>query len=79
LPAIYQWPEMAEADGLAAYGPRIDQLYRNEQAGLLVKLLEGAKPADLPIEQPVKFELVIVLKTAKAPGLPRRCSTAPTR
>jgi putative tryptophan/tyrosine transport system substrate-binding protein len=60
---------MAEAGGLAAYGPRIDQLYRNE----------GAKPADLPIEQPDKFELVIVLKTAKAPGFPRRCSTAPTR
>jgi putative tryptophan/tyrosine transport system substrate-binding protein len=69
LPAIYQFPEMAEAGGLAAYGPRIDQLYRNEQAKLLVKLLEGAKPADLPVEQPDRFELVINLETAKAVGL----------
>jgi putative tryptophan/tyrosine transport system substrate-binding protein len=69
LPAIYQFPEMAEAGGLAGYGPRIDALYRNEQAKLLVRLLEGVRPADLPVEQPEKFELVINLKTAKALGL----------
>jgi putative tryptophan/tyrosine transport system substrate-binding protein len=69
LPAIYQFPEMAEAGGLAGYGPRIDQLYRHEQAELLIKLLAGAKPAALPIEQPTKFELVINLKTAKALAL----------
>ena len=69
LPAIYQWPEMAEADGLAAYGPSLIQLYRDVQAQQLVKLLKGVKPADIPIEQPDKFELVINLKTAKALGL----------
>jgi putative tryptophan/tyrosine transport system substrate-binding protein len=69
LPAIYQWPEMAEAGGLAAYGPSLIQLYRDVQARQLVKLLKGAKPADIPIEQPDKFELVINLKTAKALGL----------
>jgi ABC-type uncharacterized transport system substrate-binding protein len=69
LPAIYQFPEMAEAGGFVAYGPRIDQLYRNEQAELLVRLLGGTKPADLPIEQPDRFELVINLKTAKALGI----------
>jgi putative ABC transport system substrate-binding protein len=68
LPAIYQWPEMAEEGGLIAYGPRwpeILELY----AGQGVKLLRGARPADLPVEQPTKFELVINLKTAKALGL----------
>jgi putative tryptophan/tyrosine transport system substrate-binding protein len=44
LPAIYQWPEMAETGGLAAYGPRLDQLYRNQQTRLLVKLLEAPNP-----------------------------------
>jgi putative ABC transport system substrate-binding protein len=69
LPAIYQWPEVAEEGGLAAYGPRFTQLSREVSARQLVKLLKGAKPADLPIEQPTKFELVINLKTAKALGL----------
>jgi putative tryptophan/tyrosine transport system substrate-binding protein len=69
LPAIYQWPETAEYGGLAAYGPRIVQLYRNEVARQLVKLLKGAKPADMPVEQPATFELVINLKTARALGL----------
>jgi putative ABC transport system substrate-binding protein len=69
LPAIYQWPETAEEGGLAAYGPRIVQLYRDVFARQLVKLLQGAKPAELPVEQPTKFELVINLKTASALGL----------
>jgi putative ABC transport system substrate-binding protein len=64
LPAIYQWPEDAEAGGLMAYGPRIVDITR-QQARLVVKLLEGAKPADLPIEQPIRFELALNLKTAK--------------
>jgi putative ABC transport system substrate-binding protein len=68
LPAMYQWPEMAEEGGLAGYGPRITQWYR-QLARLLVKVLRGAKPADLPIEQPTRFELVINLQTAQAIGL----------
>jgi putative tryptophan/tyrosine transport system substrate-binding protein len=67
LPAIYQWPEAAEEGGLAAYGPRFTQVYR-QRARLLVKVLRGAKPADLPVEQPTNFELVINLKAAKAIG-----------
>jgi putative tryptophan/tyrosine transport system substrate-binding protein len=68
LPAIYQWPETAEEGGFAAYGPRFAMLYR-QLARQLIKLLHGAKPADIPIEQPTEFELVINLKTAKALGL----------
>jgi putative tryptophan/tyrosine transport system substrate-binding protein len=64
LPAIYQWPEMAEEGGLAAYGPRLTQLYRQE-ARLVAKIFRGAKPADLPVEQPTKFELVINLQAAR--------------
>ncbi|MEQ1612116.1 MAG: ABC transporter substrate-binding protein [Hyphomicrobiaceae bacterium] len=69
LPAIYQWPEMAQEGGLAAYGPSSSKLYRQETALTLTKLLKGTKPADLPIEQPTKFEMVINLKVAKALNL----------
>jgi putative tryptophan/tyrosine transport system substrate-binding protein len=69
LPAMYQWPEIAEEGGLAAYGPRIVQLFREVLSRQLVKLLLGVKPADLPVEQPTKFELVVNLKTAKGLGL----------
>ena len=69
LPAIYPFPEEAEEGGLVAYGPRIDQVYRELMAQQLVKLLRGAKPADLPILQPTKFELIINVRTAKALGL----------
>jgi putative ABC transport system substrate-binding protein len=69
LPAIYQFPEMAAEGGFVAYGPRLLALYRDMLAWKLVKLLRGAKAADLPVEQPTKFELVINLKTAKALGL----------
>jgi putative ABC transport system substrate-binding protein len=68
LPAIYQWPETAEEGGLIAYGPRITKLWRR-LADQLAMLLRGTKPADLPVEQPTKFELVINLKTAEALGL----------
>jgi ABC-type uncharacterized transport system substrate-binding protein len=67
LPAIYQWPETAEQGGLIGYGPRFTQVYR-QRARLLVKVLRGAKPADLPVEQPTEFELVINLQAAKAIG-----------
>jgi putative ABC transport system substrate-binding protein len=69
LPAIYQWPEMAEQGGLIGYGPSISQLYRDVMARQFVQLLHGIKPADLPVEQPTKFEMVINLKTAKTIGL----------
>jgi len=69
LPAVYQWPEWAEEGGLIGYGPRIVQLFRDVMSRQLAALLRGAKPADLPVEQPTKFELVVNLKTAKAPGL----------
>jgi putative tryptophan/tyrosine transport system substrate-binding protein len=68
FPAIYQWPEMAEAEGLLAYGPRWELAYRHV-AGLVDKILKGAKPGDLPIEQPDKIDLVVNLKTAKTLGL----------
>src|SRR5262245_541541 len=67
IPAIYQWPEIAEAGGLLGYGPRNVQT-TEIIARQLVKLLKGAAPADLPVERPMKFELVINLRTAKAIG-----------
>jgi putative ABC transport system substrate-binding protein len=69
LPTIYQWPEASEEGGLIGYGPRIVQLYREILPRQLVKLLRGAKPADIPVEEPTRFELVINLRTAKALGL----------
>jgi putative tryptophan/tyrosine transport system substrate-binding protein len=69
LPAIYEWPEMAEEGGLVAYGPRLIDIFRDLQARQLAQLFRGVKPADIPIEQPTKFELVINLKTAKAMGV----------
>ena len=65
LPAIYQWPDMAEAGGLAAYFNKLG----GQRARQLVKLLQETKPADLPVEQPDKFELAINLRTARAIGL----------
>jgi putative ABC transport system substrate-binding protein len=68
LPAIFSASEYAQAGGLMAYAPNF--LYHFRRAAVYVdKILKGAKPADLPIEQPTKFELVINLKTAKALGL----------
>ena len=67
LPSIYQWAEDAEDGALLAYGPRLTELYR-ERARMVAKVLRGAKAADLPVEQPDKFELVINLQVAKAIG-----------
>jgi putative ABC transport system substrate-binding protein len=68
LPVIYQWPDRAEQGGLLGYGPRLVGCY-DQVAALAEKILKGAKPADLPVEQPSKFELAVNLKTAKAIGL----------
>jgi putative ABC transport system substrate-binding protein len=69
LPAIWQWPENAEEGCFLAYGPRATQLVREITARQLVKLFRGVKVADIPVEQPTKFELWINLKTANALGV----------
>jgi putative tryptophan/tyrosine transport system substrate-binding protein len=68
LPAVYQWREGVDAGGLMAYGPNVTDLFRRA-ATYVDRVLKGAKPSDLPVEQPTKFELVINLKAAKALGL----------
>ena len=68
LPAIYQWREHAVGGGLISYGPSLAAMWQ-QSAHVIAKILKGARPSDLPVEQPTKFELVINLKTAKALGL----------
>jgi putative ABC transport system substrate-binding protein len=69
LPTVYQWAEMAEQGGFAAYGPSLIEVFREPYGRQLVQLLRGTKVADIPVEQPTKCELVINLKTAKAMGV----------
>jgi putative ABC transport system substrate-binding protein len=68
LPVVSPWREYVEAGGLLGYGPSVPDMYR--QAAVYVdKVLKGAKPSELPVQQPTKFDLVINLKTAKTLGL----------
>jgi ABC-type uncharacterized transport system substrate-binding protein len=67
LPAIYQWPETAEEGGPLGYGPRFIVVFR-QRGRMVARILRGAQPADMPVEQPTTFELVINLRTAKSIG-----------
>ena len=68
VPAIYEFPEFASTGGLISYGPNLAVSFR--LVGIYVgRVLTGAKPAELPVEQPARFELIVNLKTAKALGL----------
>src|SRR5262249_50403273 len=80
LPTMHGYKESVEAGGLMSYGENLTDLFR--RAGDYVdKILRGAKTGDIPVEQPIKFDLVINLTTAKhsASLCRRRCSPAPTR
>ena len=68
VPAIYEFPEMAEEGGLMSYGQRLSLSFR-QLATLVEKILRGAKPADLPVQQPKDFTLAINLETARALGV----------
>ena len=69
LPTIYQWPTVGEEGGFIGYGPRLERIYGSILSRQVVKLLRGAKPADIPVEQPTNFALVVNVKIAKTLGL----------
>jgi putative ABC transport system substrate-binding protein len=69
IPSIFGWQEYVDAGGLMSYGPNLQVLWKQRIPVYVDKIIKGAKPADLPVEQPTKFELVINLKTAKQIGV----------
>jgi putative ABC transport system substrate-binding protein len=69
LPTVYGAGEHAQAGGLASYGPNIPSMFTRAAAYVDIQILRGARPTDLPVEQPTTFELVINLKTANNLGL----------
>jgi len=69
LPSMFGWKEYVEAGGLMSYGPNLQDFYRQRIPMYVDKILKGTKPADLPVEQPMKFEFIINLKAAKQIGL----------
>ncbi len=77
---MYPFTNYALDGGLISYGPDVDDQFRRA-AGYVDRILKGERPADLPVQAPTKYELVINLKTAKALAskFPRQCSPAPTR
>ncbi len=68
LPSVFGWKAYVEAGGLMSYGPNLENSWR-QIAGFVSKILKGSRPADLPVEQPTRFELIVNLKTARALGL----------
>ena len=68
LPTIFQWPETAREGGLLGYGPSNAEMFR-QLAGQVARVLRGAKPSELPIEQPMKVELTINLRAARVIGV----------
>jgi putative ABC transport system substrate-binding protein len=68
LPSVFGWKAYVEAGGLMSYGPDLDDSWR-QIAGFVGKILKGSRPADLPVEQPTRFELIVNLETARALGL----------
>jgi putative ABC transport system substrate-binding protein len=69
MPAMFEFPEIAREGGFASYGPPMVHIWGDIQARQAIQLLRGTKVADVPVEHPTKFELVINLKTAKAMGV----------
>jgi putative ABC transport system substrate-binding protein len=68
LPVVSDWRETAEAGGLIAYGPKREVLF-DRAASYVARILQGANPADLPVEQPTVFELIVNLRTARTLGV----------
>lgn len=69
LPTMHQWPDSARVGGLAGYGPNMPEVYRTQVARIMARLLNGVSPADIPIEQPTRFEFVVNRRIAASLGI----------